>query len=330
MKTFVMPPHAILLALTLAVAPWNTSAGTITIDMAEGNAVSQLAAEGRSHVDAMRSMLATDYPGMAATANRNTISYIRREIVGATVARIEYTYEKDGKIYRVVYHARSGRSMKTIADVGLSKKEKGSGSSASDTNDTDASTGNTSIEELPGQEAKETIFYTNDAPEDIRATSLPDVEGGIEETNFGDVASHANDAELKILRRMDVDIREGAVSAGGTVDGFVSKTVCASCKAAFNELASRHDINGSIHQMIEPKTMKVGKRVVTIEPVGDEPIANSRRASIQLRSSRNAYTNEQITKENLGRTRSTLREAGAIERAETTTATAEEAEACNS
>jgi hypothetical protein len=132
----------------------------------------------------------------------------------ATFVSFTYEYAVDGVTHRRVYHARSGHN--------------------------EPQTG------LPGATA--TRPYANyflDST-DVIAWAAPPPRGS-EVTSSpvrGDTYEDARkrDAELKVARRIERDIRDGLVAAGGRLNGYSSQVPCPSCEAALQALSDRQGI----------------------------------------------------------------------------------------
>lgn len=322
-------PRVLLSALFLAAMPWMACAGVIDIEKGEGPfVVDLLDAEGRLHVDAMQAMLLRDRPTMVKQGTRRFFKNISGRIHGATLARIDYSYEKNGSTHVRSYHARSGRSMAVIADLAYAKSNQG-GSSATESGDTDTPSVDSGVADDVARDAGEAIFYPADTPTNVRVAALPDTASPIESVDIGDGKSHATDAEIKIARRIDADIQQGVVPRNGKLTGYVSKTVCESCRNALGELAMRHDIDGTVYHLIEPGPAGQGGARGR-DPVPDDGtlLGRSQRSSLELKSRRSVYANRTLGKGVHRDPASSWRDVRSIERAEASAALPEPADAC--
>jgi hypothetical protein len=318
-----------LFALSLAAMPWLASAGVIGIDKAEGsNVVALLSAEGRMHVDAMQAMLLSERPALVEKGTRRFFKNISGRMHGATLARIDYSYEMNGSTHVRSYHARSGRSMALIADLANAKPRQ-DGSSATESVDTDAPSVDSGVIDDATRDAGEAIFYPPDTPADVRVAALPDDASPIESVDIGDDKSHATDAEIKIARRIDADIQQGVVPGHGKLTGYVSKTVCESCTNALNELAMRHDIDGMVYHLIEPDPARPGT-VQGSEGLPDDStlLERSRSDSLKLKALRSGYANKTLRKGVRRVPASSWMDVRSIERAEASSALSELPGAC--
>ncbi len=319
-------PGALLSALLLAAMPWLACAGVIDIEKGEGSfVVDLLDAEGRLHVDAMQAMLILERPTMANQGTRTFFKAISGRMHGATLARIDYSYETNGMTHVRTYHARSGRSMALIADIVSAKHGRGA-SSATESGDTDTPSVDSGVTDDVTRDAGEAIFYPPDTPTNVRVAALPDDASPIESVDIGDGKSHATDAEVKIARRLDADIQQGVVPRNGKVTGYVSKTVCESCRNALDELAMRHDIDGTVYQLIEPDPASGRAR----EPLTDKStlLERSQQSSRDLKSLRSAYANSTLAKDVYRKPATSWTDVRTIERAEASTALPELSDPC--
>lgn len=329
MTSMMRRPRAFLSALALAAMPWLASAGIIEIEKAQGTTVvALLQGEGQMHVDAMEAMLLRNYPTMYKPGTRQFFKYIGGRMHGATLAHIDYSYEMNGSTHVRSYYARSGRSMGMIADLAYAKWRRGE-ASATESGDTDASSADSGVIDDVTRDAGEAIFYSPDTPAKVRVAALPDDASTIESVNIGDDKSHATDAEIKIARRIDADIQTGVVPGQGKLTGYVSKTVCESCRNALNELAMRHDINGTVYQLIEPGPARQGTATGG-EGLAEAntPLRLSQKASLDLKSRRSQYATKTLGRSIPGEPAPGFSDVRAIERAEASATLPELAEAC--
>lgn len=311
-----------LFAACLYAAPWLAFAGTIDIDKAEGAfVVGLLNKEGQLHVDAMQAMLAKEYPALVSNGKAVFFKAVRGSMHGATLARIEYSYEHNGITYKRTYHSRSGRSMAVIAKVAERKANSGTSSATesggTDTGGTDS--GITDVAQVTDdavRDALEEKYYPKDTETSVRVAALPDNESSIEATIIDDGKSHGTDAEVKIVRRIDADIEKGVVKPGGTITGYVSKTVCESCRNAFGVLASRRDVSGTVYHLIEPPARVAGSSEPAPPPDANTAVGRSQLASMELKNRRRDYAKTAIGKNKRGPVGDLSNDVRAIELAE--------------
>jgi hypothetical protein len=333
-------PHArhFILAACLAITPWLAFAGTIEIEKAEGSTVVDLLdTEGRLHVDAMQAMLTSQRSQLLGNGPTSFFKSVRGSMHGATIARVEYSYEKDGVPYIRTYHARSGRSMAVIANL-AERKIKAGGSSATESGGTDTAGTDQGLSDVAQdlrdvasdvqRDVNEHLFYPPDTPTDVRVAAVPDGKTDIEAVDIGDGKSHATDAEVKIVRRIDADIEDGIVPRGGRITGYVSKTVCESCRNAFDILGTSRDIDGTVYQLTEPTPNPPGSRQRYATPDETTAKGRSQSASMELKSRRSAYANTTLVKGKRIDPRAQWSDVSVIERAEAAS-TGELAEACD-
>jgi hypothetical protein len=137
-----------------------------------------------------------------------------RQLETATFVSFTYEYVVNGEAHRRVYHARSGHNELQTGLVG----ERARRPYAS---------------YFP--RGADVIAWAVAPPRGSSVTSSP-VRGDA----FED--ARKRDAELKVARRIERDIREGLIVGGGRLNGYSSQLPCPSCAAALQELADRHDI----------------------------------------------------------------------------------------
>lgn len=71
---------------------------------------------------------------------------------------------------------------------------------------------------------------------------------GVSHTDIGGTP-HGNDAEIKLLRTLEQDLRNQAVGTGGRLHIYVSTKVCDSCEIALQRFAAEHDIDIDVHPL---------------------------------------------------------------------------------
>lgn len=96
--------------------------------------------------------------------------------------------------------------------------------------------------------------YTAYFAEDAGATraTLRSAEGSrVTHTDVGDRHPDARqgDAEVRLLRTLEADLRSGAVGERGRLSVFVSTKVCDSCEIALQRFASDEDVDIQVHPL---------------------------------------------------------------------------------
>lgn len=76
-------------------------------------------------------------------------------------------------------------------------------------------------------------------------------DAGVSEVTHTDIGGtpHGNDAEIKLLRTLERDLRSRHVGSGGRLHIYVSTKVCDSCEIALQRFAADHDIDIDIHPL---------------------------------------------------------------------------------
>jgi len=243
-----------------------------------GPIVSVLDGESRVFADAYRSFILKS--NLSGLGNSRTWRKIALNTHSPTVARMEYTFTRNGRQYTRVYHARSGPAMDvTLSRVNFSTSTDGSVGDSSGTEST-GSSGYQITDEDIAKDFRERVYYPADTASSVRVPNLPAKDSVIQAHKI-DSASHEGDAELKIFRQIEKDIGEGTVTRGGKLIGYQSKAVCESCRPAAQELASHFDIKGQVYQLVEPTPGAAAPR--------DPLLKASNEASTRLKLARKEY-----------------------------------------
>lgn len=283
-----------LTALACMLSASEAFAGQIKIDIAHGDAVAaMLNSDSKVFVDAFR--MAIPEKGLKGPFTGRAKEHLYKATKLATVARMEYVYTEEGRLRSRTYYARSGPAM----DVTFRRMSK--------RNFDDGSTGESSgryiiTDDDIALDIAEGGFYPRDTPLRARAPNLPGITDGV----VANDAIHAGDAELKIFRKLESDIAAQAVPKGGRLVGYVSKSVCPSCKAASEKLAAAYDIDGNIFQLIQ-----LGSESAT-----NAAESESARLSGVLRRRRDDYLNRNVISEFAPLDRTSQRMPNDLERIE--------------
>jgi hypothetical protein len=271
----------------LALAPTLTWAGFVNIEPGEGNVPALLLQDAVTYTDAMRNAVIRIDEAILSPGRRDALNLVRNKVRGATLARLEYTYIEDGKPKTRIYHARSGHSLESTIRTAGKKKGNASGSETSNPDSSagsDRGTAGDSPEEIAA-DAAEAEYYPADTDVDVRAPKLPPEGSVLEpvEIRPGEGLIHAWDAELKALRKIESDIKRELVPEGGTVTGYVSKTVCESCRRAVETFANEFKADVNIYELVEKAPGHV-----------DDRVSRSLAASKDFSATRRTYANEQL------------------------------------
>lgn len=138
-----------------------------------------------------------------------------RQLATATFVSFSYEYRINGELHRRVYHARSGRNDLASGLVGPRPRRR-------------------YMSYFP--QGADIVAWAENPPRGSNVTSSP-VQGD----TFAN--ARKRDAELKIARRIERDIRDGLVVAGGRLNGYSSQVPCPSCEGALQALSDRHGID---------------------------------------------------------------------------------------
>ncbi|WP_291776122.1 deaminase domain-containing protein [Luteibacter sp.] len=137
-----------------------------------------------------------------------------QQFESATFVSATYQYEIDGTSYRRVYHARSGWNEPRLGIPGLRAVRDYSAYFEAST---------------------DVIAWDRTPPRHSTVTARPLDDGRA--ANARD-----RDAELKIARQIERDIRNGRVRAGGYLAVYSSQEPCASCEPALQALSDARGI----------------------------------------------------------------------------------------
>ncbi|HVI54723.1 MAG TPA: hypothetical protein VM621_06690 [Luteibacter sp.] len=276
-----MTNRTTLNVLRLGALAWSLSAsmahaGKIAIAPAAGEGiVAMLNGESTLFANAYRTMLAKE--GIATTGNSTAWNRVRFATHSPTVARMEYTFVRNGRQFTRIYHARSGPAMEVVLSrIDFTAPGNGSRSGSSGT-ESEGSRPYKITEEDIAKDFAERKYYPIDTEFNVRAPNLPPQDSVLESL----ATNNGGDAELKIFRQIENDIATKTVSRGGRLVGYVSKAVCQSCSAASVALAESFGIEGHIYQLVEAATGVPLPR--------DPKLLASGESSAELKSLRKAY-----------------------------------------
>lgn len=256
---------AFTLPLAMSCGPAFAGAGTfrtIRLDLDEGNAVALLESSAQRHVDAMRSIIASRYPG---SYDARRWEYVENHMRNMPIARLEYQYRlADGQVVVKTYHAIAGEPLTRVAEQAFA----GNGPPDALSTPTTPSTPDTpsppdslvdvarpapppqaTDAELLDAEGADDAFYAGFDETDLRA---PFRTGGSSTLKpyWHEGEYHGLDAEQKALHAIEDDIARGRVPAGGSVRGMLSGTSCHLCRDAIGKFASEYELEISFTEMV--------------------------------------------------------------------------------
>ncbi|NID16151.1 hypothetical protein [Luteibacter yeojuensis] len=228
--------------LTVVLLPHALWAGVVNIE--PGAASAKLAKTAQVHTTAFQIALA-DHPEFLKSGKQ--MRKLRAKLRGQTIARVEYMHPGGTR----VYHGRSGHSIRSTLASLKSGNRSSRPSEGTTTSGSDSETSLVDLSDDVAADAAEQVYYPENTREDARARLLPEEESVVQARDIGDGHVHAWDAEIKVFRTIENDIRTGVVLPGGKITGYVSKTICASCRAAIEEFAGEFDVTVDLYEMIE-------------------------------------------------------------------------------
>jgi hypothetical protein len=275
------------LAFALGFLPLTLRAGTVTFQPGTDEAFAILESEAKIHVDAVYRRT-REIPNALPTGRR--LKNLHAALRGQVVAVAKYIHPDGTKL---TYYARSGhsidRTLNKFKPTGLTSSS-GLGSSSGSGSASSGEAPEFVLDDDIARDRYESRYYPKDANR-IRAPLLADEDSDLHPIDTGDQLDHARDAELKIFRKMEADIKSGFLPKGGRIEVFVSKPLCASCRNASSEFARDADADIVVHHLIEPE--KDGA------PGTDETIARSQDKSKDLVESRRSYIEERFPSKRL-------------------------------
>lgn len=278
-------------AVTLCLASAMAQAGSIEIVPGGDDAMIAML---KSHSDTFANAYLRMFQRERLSLSGRPLNKIKAAMHTSVIARMEYTYERNGKTFTRTYYGRSGPAMKVVYERATFPTPASNGASASSTGGETSGSDSGSRRYIAtpediARDAEERIYYPRD-PSFVRAPNLSPEGSMVEATEVktadGRVVSHASDAELKIFRKIEADIASGEVSKGGKLLGYVSKAVCDSCERASAAFAEEFDIDGTIYQLVEPAS-----GISELDPL----LAKSNASSIKLKSIRKAFADRHFS-----------------------------------
>jgi hypothetical protein len=149
--------------------------------------------------------------GRGGLVSEPSMERFRQQLMRATFAYFEYSWQAAGIRHTRIYVSRSNQGFERLIPSGSSDL---------------VAPGTTEADYLPDTGAFR--FARNNV----------DVPGSSVHPSNDPLANRANDAELKILQTLKNDIHLNRQMAGGELIGFVSQRPCVSCSPALRRFAS--------------------------------------------------------------------------------------------
>lgn len=241
-----------VLVLALGSSP-RSDAGNIVIDNVNFNdsRVSSLEITSQRYVDAMRVLIGTRY--------RKDYRAIRwedmeRAMASAKLARFEYHYVDHGVPKVRIYHAMGGEPLGLLGRTVFEGPTRPGTPSSLTSLDSLTGEDDLVVEKVASNadrvsvDAEDEAFYAGFNETDVRARVLP-ADNSILTSFPVDEQDRALDPEFKLLRQIEHDIQGGIVPAGGSIQGSVGGTICASCHYAMQRLSDTYSVDLRISQM---------------------------------------------------------------------------------
>jgi hypothetical protein len=231
----ILRPGIIVVGLLSTVSAFARPVSLYTVDGTgpDGTVNARIYASFEAHAHAAARWYRQALDG--ARVNTAGFTPFRRRMETATFVSFTYYYHRDGVEHSRVYHAMSGRS-----DF------------------------NGEMYVPRGQSRAQTVraalpypaFFTYAPGEVVTWDIEPLPDSPVTHSPVGDGRhpdARRRDAELKIARKIELDIANGTVASGGALYGFSSQVPCLSCHGALQALSDGHDIDVTV-TYLEPRS----------------------------------------------------------------------------
>lgn len=204
-------------AIGLLMVPWGATAHHIGQRVVEedrdGSVTARVLASFEAHAAAAQRWYGDALAGTQVSTRR--FAAFSRQLETATFVSFTYTFNMRETRHVRVYHARSGHNEPLLG--------------------------------VPGVQARNPYrsYFNATMPESIAWDEDPPSGSNVTSTSVdGDRKSDARqrDAELKVARLIEEDIRAGRIATGGELNVYSSQAPCDSCRRALQALSDRYDI----------------------------------------------------------------------------------------
>ncbi|MEX1829553.1 hypothetical protein [Luteibacter sp. CQ10] len=185
----------------------------IVHDDRDGSVTARVLAAFDVHADAAQRWYSDALAGMQVGTRR--FSAFSRPWETATFASFTYTFNMREMRHVRVYHARSGHNEPLLGVPGIQARHP--------------------YRSYFDASRPESIAWDEPVPDGSDVTNTP-VEGDRK------ADARQRDAELKVARLIEADIRAGRIAAGGELQVYASQAPCDSCRRALQALSDRYDV----------------------------------------------------------------------------------------
>lgn len=220
----------------------------VTLD--EGNVTALLEATSQHYVDAMRVLIGERYRDEYRAIRWEALENAMRN---ESVARLEYRFTANGVPGIRVYHAMGGRPLGSVAKAIFE------GPTPPGTPEAPGSPFDFEVQDSPPEavvpladevavDAADSRFYASFDENNVRAPMLADDTSVLDAFVVGG-EHRAFDPEFKALRAIERDLKNGSLPRGGSIQGSVSRMMCASCEYAMTRLSNTYAVDVRIAQL---------------------------------------------------------------------------------
>lgn len=179
----------------------------------DGSVTARVLASFDVHADAAQRWYGDALAGTQVSTRRFTA--FSRQLETATFVSFTYTFDMRETRHVRVYHARSGHNEPLVGIPGLQARQP--------------------YRQYFDATRPESIAWDEPPPDGSDVTSTP--VGGDRKTD-----ARQRDAELKVARLIEADIRAGRIARGGELNVYSSQAPCDSCRRALQALSDRYDM----------------------------------------------------------------------------------------
>jgi hypothetical protein len=216
------------------------------IGVDEGNVTALLERTGQYYVDAMRTLITERYKDEYQALRWEALESAMNR---ATVARLEYHFQRNGLHAIRVYHAMGGQPLGSLAtSVFEGPTPPGTPTSPGVPLDPEASLVASDPIDYVAMDAADTAYFSGFDEVEVRAAVLPP-EGSVLESFHIEETNTALHPEFKALRAIENDLKNGIVAPGGSIRGAIGGATCGSCRYAMRGFSKTYDVDIRISQM---------------------------------------------------------------------------------
>lgn len=246
--------------LSAIASPHSLASPVVVVDamgIDKGNVTAQLERSSQYFVNAMRELIVRKYREPYRAIRWENLEEAMKK---SRVARFEYRYTRNGMEQVRIYHAMDGEPLSVIAEGIFSgatprgsptpPQSPGSPESplSSDAEITIEPRAPADAVDLVEADLRDDALFDGFDSLNVRARILPSTDSVLASYAVAG-AQGGFDAEFKVMRAIERDIRTGVIPRGGSVRGATGGATCGSCHDAMRELAKAYDVEVRMTQM---------------------------------------------------------------------------------